>query len=146
MSDDEPLPGNWPVEPLPAGPVVWDRAALEEYLRAEVAARSPGDLPASFWGNSGAMPEPFDRPEQPKSPCADLMARNCRSPFCCTGPRSPDRYRLTGSSAWCAEYPVGGRARPLAGMAGTGTIRSVWGVCPPITFCLLSKGFYHANS
>jgi hypothetical protein len=52
MTESEPLPTDWPTEPLPDGPVLWSRVALQRVLREQVEARSPWDLPNLDAGNT----------------------------------------------------------------------------------------------
>jgi hypothetical protein len=66
MSDDyddqqgEPLPSDWPTEPLPEAPVVWDKRLLADYLRHEFESRWPEHLDDLLAGRLSFETEPFD--------------------------------------------------------------------------------------
>jgi hypothetical protein len=60
MTESEPLPTDWPTEPLPDRPVVWDGARFDAMLHEHVQARSPWDLPDLAAGRLRWEYEPFD--------------------------------------------------------------------------------------
>jgi hypothetical protein len=60
MTESEPLPTDWPTEPLPDRPVVWDGARFDAMLHEHVQARSPWDLPDLVAGRLRWEYEPFD--------------------------------------------------------------------------------------